>query len=102
MSMLGSKRRVVVTGLGAVTPLGTGLDKTWNAICAGQSGIARITRFDPTGYDAQIAGEVKDFDPAQFPIARVTSMLYESAPSMTAQISGDSRGTPVAEPALRA
>ena len=66
MSMLGSKRRVVVTGLGAVTPLGTGLDKTWNAICAGQSGIARITRFDPTGYDAQIAGEVKDFDPAQF------------------------------------
>ena len=66
MSMLGSKRRVVVTGLGAVTPLGTGLDKTWNAICGGQSGIARITRFDPTGYDAQIAGEVKDFDPAQF------------------------------------
>jgi 3-oxoacyl-[acyl-carrier-protein] synthase II len=66
MSTLGSKRRVVVTGLGAVTPLGTGLDKTWNAICAGQSGIARITRFDPTGYDAQIAGEVKDFDPAQF------------------------------------
>lgn len=66
MSMLGSKRRVVVTGLGAVTPLGTGVEKTWQAICAGQSGIARITRFDPTGYDAQIAGEVKDFDPAQF------------------------------------
>ena len=66
MGMMGSNRRVVVTGLGAVTPLGTGVDKTWNAICAGQSGIARITRFDPTGYDAQIAGEVKDFDPAQF------------------------------------
>lgn len=59
-------RRVVVTGLGLVTPLGTGVDKTWAAICAGQSGIGRITRFDPTGYDAQIAGEVKDFDPAQF------------------------------------
>ncbi|CAI4030649.1 3-oxoacyl-[acyl carrier protein] synthase 2 [Nitrospira tepida] len=57
---------MVVTGLGAVTPLGTGVEKTWNAICAGQSGIARITRFDPAGYDAQIAGEVKDFDPAQF------------------------------------
>jgi 3-oxoacyl-[acyl-carrier-protein] synthase II len=59
-------RRVVVTGLGLVTPLGTGVEKTWNAICAGESGIGRITRFDPTGYDAQIAGEVKDFDPARF------------------------------------
>ncbi len=59
-------RRVVVTGLGLVTPLGTGVEKTWNAICAGESGITRITRFDPTGYDAQIAGEVKDFDPARF------------------------------------
>jgi 3-oxoacyl-[acyl-carrier-protein] synthase II len=59
-------RRVVITGLGLVTPLGTGTDKTWKALCAGQSGIGRITRFDPTGYDAQIAGEVKDFDPAQF------------------------------------
>ncbi|HSC57688.1 MAG TPA: beta-ketoacyl-ACP synthase II [Nitrospira sp.] len=59
-------RRVVVTGLGLVTPLGTGVEKTWKAICAGESGIGRITKFDPTGYDAQIAGEVKDFDPAQF------------------------------------
>lgn len=59
-------RRVVITGLGLVTPLGTGVEKAWKAICAGESGIARITRFDPTGYDAQIAGEVKDFDPARF------------------------------------
>jgi 3-oxoacyl-[acyl-carrier-protein] synthase II len=55
-----------VTGLGVVTPLGTGVDKTWKALCAGESGIARITRFDPAAFDAQIAGEVKDFDPAQF------------------------------------
>jgi 3-oxoacyl-[acyl-carrier-protein] synthase II len=55
-----------VTGLGAVTPLGTGVEKTWKALCAGESGIARITRFDPTRYAAQIAGEVKDFDPARF------------------------------------
>jgi 3-oxoacyl-[acyl-carrier-protein] synthase II len=61
-----SARRVVVTGLGLVTPLGTGVEKTWKALCAGQSGIDRITKFDPTGYDAQIAGEVRDFDPARF------------------------------------
>ena len=62
----GTIRRIVVTGLGLVTPLGTGVDKTWTALCAGESGIGRITRFDPAGYDAQIAGEVKDFDPARF------------------------------------
>jgi len=59
-------RRVVVTGMGLVTPLGTGLEKTWKALCAGKSGIVRITRFDPTDYPCQIAGEVQDFDPAAF------------------------------------
>lgn len=61
-----STRRIVVTGLGLITPLGTGVEKTWAALCAGQSGIGRITKFDPAAYDAQIAGEVRDFDPAQF------------------------------------
>lgn len=61
-----SKRRVVVTGLGCVTPLGTGVEKTWSALCAGTSGIGRITRFDVSNFPVQIAGEVKDFDPAQF------------------------------------
>lgn len=59
-------RRVVVTGLGLITPLGTGVDKAWKALCDGKSGIVRITRFDPTGYPCQIAGEVTDFDPACF------------------------------------
>jgi 3-oxoacyl-[acyl-carrier-protein] synthase II len=60
------RRRVVVTGLGAITPLGIGVSPTWKALCEGQSGIGRITRFDPAGYASQIAGEVKGFDPAAF------------------------------------
>jgi 3-oxoacyl-[acyl-carrier-protein] synthase II len=60
------KRRVVVTGLGMVSPLGTGVEKTWNALIQGKSGVGRITRFDPTGFDTQIAAEVKDFAPENF------------------------------------
>jgi 3-oxoacyl-[acyl-carrier-protein] synthase II len=60
------KRRVVVTGLGLITPLGTGVEKTWNALCAGKSGIRRITKFDPSVHACQIAGEVTDFDPADY------------------------------------
>ena len=56
-------RRVVVTGIGLVTPLGTGTDKTWDALVNGQSGIGRITRFDASSHASQIAAEVKDFDP---------------------------------------
>lgn len=61
-----SERRVVVTGLGAVTPIGLGKDAFWNALKAGKNGIGRITHFDPSAYDAQIAGEVKDFDPSVY------------------------------------
>ncbi|KPK67984.1 3-oxoacyl-ACP synthase [candidate division TA06 bacterium SM23_40] len=56
-------RRVVVTGLGAVTPIGLTVDEFWKSALAGTSGIARITRFDPGRFSSQIAGEVKDFDP---------------------------------------
>jgi len=59
-------KRVVVTGLGAVTPIGIGKEAFWNALIAGKNGIGKITRFDATGYTAQIAGEVLDFDPVQF------------------------------------
>lgn len=61
-----AKRRVVVTGLGAVTPVGIGVATTWQNIVAGKSGIGRITRFDPTPFASQIAGEVKEFDVTQY------------------------------------
>ena len=61
-----SRRRVVVTGLGIVSPVGTGVPEAWKSILAGQSGITRITRFDPSPFSSQIAGEVKGFDPAQY------------------------------------
>lgn len=61
-----TKRRVVVTGLGAVTPVGNGVAATWQNIVVGKSGITRITRFDASALACQIAGEVKDFDETQF------------------------------------
>ena len=60
------KRRVVVTGIGPVTPIGTGKDAFWDNLVAGKSGIATITTFDPSEYDVRIAGEVKDFDYTQY------------------------------------
>ena len=63
MSSHSSDRRVVITGLGVVTPLGHQLDVFWNNLIAGQCGIDRITAFDAAPFDTQIAGEVKNFDP---------------------------------------
>ena len=59
-------RRIVVTGVGLVSALGVGTEESWKAAVAGQSGVTRITRFDPTGFASQIAGEVKGFDPLRF------------------------------------
>ncbi len=58
-----SKRRVVITGLGAITPVGQTCSQSWDAMMAGQSGIAQISHFDPTGFPCTVAAEVKDFDP---------------------------------------
>jgi 3-oxoacyl-[acyl-carrier-protein] synthase II len=60
------KRRVVVTGVGIVSPLGIGVKENWQAVCEGRSGIGPITRFDTTEYETKIAGEVKNFDPTFF------------------------------------
>jgi len=59
-------RRVVVTGVGLITPLALDAEKTWQAVRAGKSGIGRITLFDTSAYPVQIAGEVKEFDPANY------------------------------------
>ncbi len=60
------KRRVVVTGMGIVSPLGIGLEQNWKAVCEGKSGIDTITKFDASDFPVRIAGEVKGFNPEQF------------------------------------
>jgi 3-oxoacyl-[acyl-carrier-protein] synthase II len=61
-----SRRRVVVTGLGIIAPVGIGVDECWRNILAGRSGIGRITRFDASAFPSQIAGEVKGFDVTKY------------------------------------
>lgn len=61
-----SRRRVVVTGLGLVSPVGIGVEASWSALVAGKSGIGPITLFDASTFPTRIAGEVKGFDPTQF------------------------------------
>lgn len=60
------KNRVVITGIGVVTPVGVGKDAFWNNLIGGVSGISTVTRFDVTDYPTKIAGEVKDFDPYDY------------------------------------
>ena len=62
----GDRLRVVVTGMGAITPLGLNVRDTWQALIDGRSGIGRITQFDASAYPTQIAGEVKGFDPGEY------------------------------------
>jgi len=65
-------QRVVITGIGAITAVGSGVDGLWRGILRGESGIRPITRFDASQFDSRIAGEVADFDPlAFFPARRV-------------------------------
>ena len=61
-----TERRVVVTGIGLISPLGIGKEKNWDALLKGKSGISLITRFDVSDYTSQIAGQIHNFDPTQF------------------------------------
>ena len=61
-----TRRRVVVTGLGLVSPVGIGVDESWSALVAGKSGVGPITLFDASSFPTRIAGEVKGFDATQF------------------------------------
>ena len=58
--------RVVVTGMGTLNPLGNNIKSFWNALISGESGVSRMTLIDPSGYDCQIAGEIKDFDYSEY------------------------------------
>src|ERR687887_2563208 len=63
---LNGRRRVVITGLGAVTPLGNDIETSWRNLLAGESGAAPITYFDPSDFPVHFACELKDFDPTQW------------------------------------
>tara|TARA_B110000305_G_scaffold83212_1_gene93682 strand:+ start:9580 stop:10899 length:1320 start_codon:yes stop_codon:yes gene_type:complete len=82
MKVVQSHRRVVVTGLGAVTPVGLSAADTWAALAAGRSGIGPITRFDATDCPAKIAGEVRDFDPGAI-LAQPLRPFGEERPAVT-------------------
>jgi 3-oxoacyl-[acyl-carrier-protein] synthase II len=69
------ERRVVVTGIGCVSPLGIGVDETWEGIVEGRSGITRITKFDASNLPSQIAGEVKNFKPQDFMPEKLVSRV---------------------------
>ena len=65
-----SSRRVVVSGLGLVSPVGNTVASTWDALCKGKSGIGPLTEFDSTDLATRIVGEIKDFDIADFVSAK--------------------------------
>jgi 3-oxoacyl-[acyl-carrier-protein] synthase II len=65
-----SKRRAVITGLGVISPLGTGKEENWEALMMGRSGVGKITLFDPTPFPVKNAGEIKSFDPSEHGIDR--------------------------------
>ena len=98
------KRRVVVTGLGLVSPLGVGVEQSWQALCQGKSGVARITLFDPSPLRTQIGGEVKNFAPENFmekKVARRMDRFIQFAVAAASMAAEDARLKPEQLPAER-
>jgi 3-oxoacyl-[acyl-carrier-protein] synthase II len=94
-------RRVVVTGLGCITPVGNDVASTWDSLTAGRSGIGRITRFDPAPYETQIAGEVKGFDPLAYmdrKVVRRTDRFTQLGVGSAAQALADAKLDTKADP----
>src|SRR5437879_13905213 len=92
---MNNDRRVVITGLGVVTPIGNDLEAFWKNLVEGKSGISRIQTFDTANYDCKIGGEVRDFDPKNFfknakDVRRTDRFvqLAMAAPKMSIQDSG--------------
>ena len=77
------KRRVMVTGIGVVSPLGVGVEAYWQALAAGQNAVARIASFDPSRFDSQLAGEIKTLK-----IQDYVPKAYRTAYSIPQIISG--------------
>jgi 3-oxoacyl-[acyl-carrier-protein] synthase II len=94
-------RRVVVTGMGAVTPVGLDIASTWDALTSGRSGIGRITRFDPAPYETQMAGELKGFEATAYmdrKDVRRTDRFTHYAVAAASQALKDARLERVADP----
>jgi len=97
-----NNNRVVVTGIGLITPLGIGVEKNWTDLCQGKSGISQITRFDTHDCRTKIAGEVKEFDPNEFmekKVARRTSRFIQFAAAATRMALEDAKLTVTPEKA---
>ena len=93
-----SRRRVVITGIGLVSPLGVGLEENWKGLLEGRSGIGAISKFDVSDFSTQIAGEVKNFDPLGFiekKEARKMDPFIQYAVA-AAQLAVDDSGIPLA------
>ena len=74
-----NKRRVVITGMGAITPIGIGLQEFWQGLIEGRNGVELITKFDASKFDTKFAAEVKNFDPSKYLDRKATKRLDEYA-----------------------
>ena len=83
---MGNKTRVVVTGLGAITPIGNDVASFWQGLKDKKVGIAPITYFDTTDYKAKLAGEVKDFDPKRYSTKEIAPLVHLTTGAIYARL----------------